>query len=73
MEIGETLRETRMRRRIDMTEVEFLDQAGLSALVTAHRAAQRQDEPLRVVVDHNRPVVRPLAASIVTVLRFSAS
>jgi anti-sigma B factor antagonist len=45
---------------IDLTDVEFLDHAGLSALVDAHRAAERQDEPLRIVVDHNRPVVRPL-------------
>lgn len=45
---------------VDLTHVEFLDDAGLSALVAAHRAALRQDEPLRIVVDHNRPVVRPL-------------
>ncbi|MCE0763783.1 STAS domain-containing protein [Pseudonocardia kujensis] len=45
---------------VDLTRVAFLDDAGLSALVTAHRAAERQDEPLRIVVDHNRPVVRPL-------------
>ena len=45
---------------VDLTEVGFLDHAGLDALVDAHRAAERQREPLRVVVDHNRPVVRPL-------------
>ncbi|MFR9805444.1 anti-sigma factor antagonist [Pseudonocardia sp. RS010] len=45
---------------VDLTNVEFLDQAGLAALVDAHRAAERQDDPLRVVVDHNRPVIRPL-------------
>jgi anti-sigma B factor antagonist len=45
---------------VDLTDVDFLDDAGLSALVTAHRAAERQDDPLRIVVDHNRPVVRPL-------------
>lgn len=45
---------------IDLTDVEFLDQAGLTALVEAHQAAQRRDEPLRVVVDHTRPVIRPL-------------
>jgi anti-sigma B factor antagonist len=45
---------------VDLTHVEFLDHAGLSALVHAHRAAERRREPLRVVVDHTRPVVRPL-------------
>lgn len=45
---------------IDMTDVRFLSGTGLSALVEAHRAAERRGEPLRVVVDHARPVLRPL-------------
>jgi anti-sigma B factor antagonist len=47
---------------VDLTAVRFLGSAGLRALAegateaTRHRGA----EPLRVVVDHNRPVIRPL-------------
>lgn len=48
---------------IDMTEVAFLSSAGLGALVEAHRDADRAGEPLRVVVDHARPVLRPLQLS----------
>ena len=45
---------------IDLTDVSFLGSAGLAALVSARRQAQRRREPLRIVVDHNRPVIRPL-------------
>jgi anti-sigma B factor antagonist len=45
---------------VDLTDVTFLSSAGLGALVEAHRAAHRRSEPLRVVVDHARPVLRPL-------------
>ncbi len=45
---------------VDMTEVTFLSSTGLGALVDAHRAAARLDEPLRIVVDHARPVLRPI-------------
>jgi anti-sigma B factor antagonist len=40
--------------------VTFLGLAGLDILLDAARAAQRRSEPLRVVVDHARPVLRPL-------------
>lgn len=48
---------------VDMTEVTFLSSAGLGALVEAHQSADRHGEPLRVVVDHARPVLRPLQLS----------
>jgi anti-sigma B factor antagonist len=44
---------------VDLTEVTFLGTKGLKALVEAHEAA-RPSTPLRVVVDHTRPVIRPL-------------
>jgi anti-sigma B factor antagonist len=48
---------------IDMTDVSFLSSAGLGALIEAHHEADRHGEPLRVVVDHARPVLRPLQLS----------
>ena len=45
---------------IDLTPVTFMDSRGLQALVDATQAAQRQREPLRIVVDHTRPVIRPI-------------
>lgn len=45
---------------LDLTAVGFLGSAGLQALVDATRAAQQRREPLRIVVDHNRPVIRPI-------------
>jgi anti-sigma B factor antagonist len=45
---------------LDLTRVSLLSSAGLSAMWEARQTAQRLDEPLRVVVDHARPVVRPL-------------
>jgi anti-sigma B factor antagonist len=45
---------------IDLTEVTFLASQGLQALVDVTQAAQRRREPLRIVVDHNRPVIRPI-------------
>ncbi len=45
---------------IDLTEVTFLGSPGLQALVDATRAAQHRREPLRIVVDHRRPVIRPI-------------
>ena len=45
---------------IDLTPVTFMDSRGLQALVDATQAAQQQREPLRIVVDHTRPVVRPI-------------
>lgn len=48
---------------LDLTEVTFLGSFGLTALVTATREARDRREPLRVVVDHNRPVIRPIQLS----------
>jgi anti-sigma B factor antagonist len=48
---------------VDLSEVSFLGSAGLAALVDAALAAEGRHEPLRVVVDHTRPVIRPLEAS----------
>ncbi|MFN2479404.1 MAG: STAS domain-containing protein [Pseudonocardiaceae bacterium] len=45
---------------IDLTDVTFLGSAGLQALVDATRAARRRCEPLHIVVDHARPVIRPI-------------
>jgi anti-sigma B factor antagonist len=47
---------------IDLSGVSFLASRGLSTLVEAHRAAE-PGQPLRVVVDHARPVIRPLQLS----------
>ncbi|HEY0803858.1 MAG TPA: anti-sigma factor antagonist [Pseudonocardiaceae bacterium] len=47
---------------LDLTQVEFLGSAGLRALLDSAAEAMRLDgyQPLRVVVDENRPVVRPI-------------
>jgi anti-sigma B factor antagonist len=45
---------------LDLTNVTFLGSPGLQALVNATRAAGRRREPLRIVVDSNRPVIRPI-------------
>ncbi|WP_063036164.1 anti-sigma factor antagonist [Nocardia grenadensis] len=45
---------------LDLTTVEFLGGHGLSAILKAARAAENRRQPLRIAVDHNRPVVRPL-------------
>lgn len=45
---------------VDLTRVSFLDSSGLSALLDATRHGERRHEPLRIVVDANRPVVRPI-------------
>jgi anti-sigma B factor antagonist len=45
---------------LDLTRVSLLASAGLTAMWEARQTAQRLHEPLRVVVDHARPVVRPL-------------
>jgi anti-sigma B factor antagonist len=45
---------------LDLTAVRFLGSAGLQALVEATQAARRRREPLRIVVDHTRPVIRPI-------------
>ncbi|WP_327149187.1 anti-sigma factor antagonist [Nocardia sp. NBC_01329] len=45
---------------LDLTAVRFLGGYGLSALLKAARTAENRRQPLRIAVDHNRPVVRPL-------------
>jgi anti-sigma B factor antagonist len=47
---------------VDLTQVRFLGSPGLHALArSAHQASQKPGfTPLRVVVDHNRPVLRPI-------------
>jgi anti-sigma B factor antagonist len=45
---------------VDLTGVTLLGSNGLAALVDAARQAQDLDEPLRLVVDHARPVLHPL-------------
>jgi anti-sigma B factor antagonist len=45
---------------VDLTDVTFLASAGLGVLVDAHASAAVRREPLRVVVDHNRPELRPI-------------
>lgn len=45
---------------IDLTDVTFLGSPGLQALVEATEAARHRREPLRIVVDNTRPVIRPI-------------
>lgn len=45
---------------LDLSNVAFLDSAGLAALVAAHTHAEAQRTPLRIVVDSNRLVIRPI-------------
>jgi anti-sigma B factor antagonist len=47
---------------LDLTQVRFLGSAGLRTLLdsSAEAVTHRGHQPLRVVVDENRPVVRPI-------------
>ncbi len=45
---------------LDLSKVTFLGSAGLLLLLDAVREERKRPEPLRVVVDHARPVIRPL-------------
>jgi anti-sigma B factor antagonist len=45
---------------LDLTEVTFLGSVGLNMLVEATQLAESRREPLRIVVDSNRPVIRPI-------------
>jgi anti-sigma B factor antagonist len=46
---------------LDLTTVGFLGSPGLRALFdSASEAVRQQHQPLRVVVDHSRPVIRPI-------------
>jgi anti-sigma B factor antagonist len=48
---------------LDLTAVTFLGSAGLATLAEATQHAQALREPLRIVVDSNRPVIRPIQVS----------
>ncbi|WP_280364921.1 STAS domain-containing protein [Nocardia wallacei] len=48
---------------VDLTGVEHFGAAGLKTLAATSREAENRREPLRVVVDANRPVIRPLELS----------
>lgn len=48
---------------LDLTDVEFLGGAGLKTLAATNLEAEIRREPLRIVVDANRPVIRPLEIS----------
>jgi anti-sigma B factor antagonist len=45
---------------VDLTEVAFLGSAGLTALMQATEHARHRREPLRIVVDGNQLVIRPI-------------
>lgn len=45
---------------LDLAAVTFLDSAGLTVLLEATLHAEAQREPLPIVVDSNRPVIRPI-------------
>jgi anti-sigma B factor antagonist len=45
---------------IDLTDVTFLGSPGLETLLDVTQAARQRREPLRIVVDHTRPVIRPI-------------
>jgi anti-sigma B factor antagonist len=45
---------------LDLTGVTFLNPAGLTALIAATEHAEARQETLRIVVDANRPVIRPI-------------
>ncbi|WP_158854793.1 STAS domain-containing protein [Saccharothrix deserti] len=45
---------------LDLTGVTFLGSPGLTALLAATTHAQARRGPLRIVVDTNRPVIRPI-------------
>jgi anti-sigma B factor antagonist len=45
---------------VDLTDVAFLDSAGLTALLQVTERGMDRGEPLRLAVDQNRPVVRPI-------------
>jgi anti-sigma B factor antagonist len=45
---------------LDLTAVTFLNSPGLTMLLGATDRAEALHEPLRIVVDANRPVIRPI-------------
>jgi anti-sigma B factor antagonist len=48
---------------VDLTEVTYLGSHGLAALEQASSSAARRREPLRLVVDDTRAVIRPIQLS----------
>jgi anti-sigma B factor antagonist len=48
---------------VDLTKVTFLGSAGLAALVEAASLAETRRKPLRIVIDSNRPVIRPIVVT----------
>jgi anti-sigma B factor antagonist len=58
---GEVLREAGGRPVVlDMLDVEFLSSSGLGVLVSLNDEARAAGTSLRVVVDRDRPVMRPI-------------
>jgi anti-sigma B factor antagonist len=45
---------------LDLTQVGFLDSAGLAALLAINTHGETHRKPLRIVVDSNSPVIRPI-------------
>lgn len=45
---------------LDLTNVTFLGSTGLAALLAAHSYVAERGDVLRIVVDANRPVIRPI-------------
>lgn len=45
---------------LDLTTVDFLDSAGLATLITTDAYAKEQGKSLRIAVDSNSPVIRPI-------------
>lgn len=45
---------------VDLTEVSFLGSAGLTVLLASTRHAEARSRSLPIVVDSNRPVIRPI-------------
>lgn len=59
--VNKALREAENRPVVvDLTAVTFLGSHGLAALADAASTAQQRRDPLRVVVDETRAVIRPL-------------
>lgn len=48
---------------LDLTTVSFLDSAGLTALLHGSLRARERHGSLRIVVDSNSPVIRPIAVT----------
>ncbi|OLZ50780.1 hypothetical protein BS329_19190 [Amycolatopsis coloradensis] len=45
---------------LDLTRVDFLDSAGLATLITTDRYAETHGKSLRIAVDSNSTVIRPI-------------